>query len=93
MLKRLFPSPLDNNYQGHRIALLVFPLMTAMTIGRSLAHMLLEDGGAGQIASVPLADFTPDGANALVTLFGLWGLSQLIMGHLLRHRLPALFAR
>ena len=80
MLKRLFPSPLDNNYRGRRIALWVFPLMTAMTIGRSLAHMLLEDGGAGQIASVPLADYPEPAANALVTLFGLWGLSQLLMG-------------
>ena len=80
MLKRLFPSPADNNYRGRRLALWVFVAITAMTIGRSLAHMFLEDGGAGQIASVPLDDFTPNGANALVTLFGLWGLAQLIMG-------------
>ena len=80
MLRRLFPSPVNNNYRGHRLALLVFALIAAQTILRSLAHMFLEDGGAGQIASVPLDSFSPDGANAVVTMFGLWGLSQLIMG-------------
>ena len=42
--------------------------------------MFAEDGGAGSIASVTLDSFTDGGANTVITVFALWGLSQLIIG-------------
>ena len=40
----------------------------------------LPDGGAQSIATIPLDTFTVNGAAALIHLFGLWGLSQLLFG-------------
>ena len=51
-----------------------------ITIIRSLIHILAPDGGAQSIATIPLDEFTPNGAAAVVHLFALWGLSQLIVG-------------
>ncbi len=80
MLEKLLPAQVNNSYRGHRLAKWIFIALTVITIGRSLTHMFAEDGGAGHIASVPLGSFTPQGASALITVFGLWGLSQLIIG-------------
>ena len=82
MLDRLLPSTIDNNYRGHALARWVFVALTAITIGRSLAHMFAEDGGAQSIASIPLDSFSQAGSDVVVTVFALWGLSQLIIGFL-----------
>jgi len=42
--------------------------------------MFAADGGAQSIASITLDSFTTGGANTVITIFGLWGLSQLMMG-------------
>ena len=52
----------------------------SITVARSLIHMFAEDGGAQSIASIPVDTFTLEGANAVITIFALWGLSQLIIG-------------
>ena len=80
MLEKLLPKQVSNDYRGHPLALWLFAPLTLITLGRSLAHMFLADGGAQSIASIPLDSYSPAAANALVTLFGLWGLSQLIIG-------------
>ena len=69
-----------NEYKGSPIALWVFAAMTLVTVGRSLAHVLLPDGGAQSIATIPLSDFTPNGAAALIHIFAEWGWSQLVFG-------------
>lgn len=58
----------------------VFVLLTVVTIGRSLAHIFLPDGGAQSIATIPLDSFTPHAADVVVHIFALWGLSQLLFG-------------
>jgi len=58
----------------------VFVAITVLTIGRSLTHILLPDGGAQSIATIPLDDFTANGAAAVIHIFALWGLSQLMFG-------------
>ena len=80
MLKNLFPKTITNNYRGAPIAKWVFVAITVLTIGRSLAHILLPDGGAQSIATIPLDDFTANGAAAVIHIFALWGLSQLMFG-------------
>ncbi len=55
-------------------------LLTVITIGRSLAHILLPDGGAHSIATIPLDSFTTNGEATVIHIFALWGLAQLMFG-------------
>jgi len=76
----LFPKQLSNDYQGILLAKWVFVALTVLTIGRSLAHIFLPDGGAQSIATIPLDEFTSNGVAAIIHIFALWGLSQLLFG-------------
>ena len=80
MLDRIFPRQLSNDYQGKSIAKWVFLIMTIVTIVRSLIHMFAPDGGAQSIATIPLDSYSQAGAAAVILIFSLWGLSQLLMG-------------
>ncbi|MGD2176324.1 MAG: hypothetical protein PVG71_00720 [Anaerolineae bacterium] len=80
MLDTLFPTQVSNDYEGSPIARWVFAVITSVTIGRSLVHVTAPDGGAQSIVTIPLDTFTPGGAAAVVLLFSLWGLSQLLIG-------------
>lgn len=80
MIDRLFPQSITNQYRGASLARWVFVLLMLVTIARSLAHVFLPDGGAQSIATIPLDTFTVNGAAAIIHLFGLWGLSQLLFG-------------
>jgi hypothetical protein len=77
---RLFPQPITNRYCGARIAKWALVLLTVITIGRSIAHIFLPDGGAQSIATIPLDSFTTNGEATVVHIFALWGLSQLLFG-------------
>lgn len=79
MLNRLLPDRIDR-YDGHPLAVWLFVPITVVTIGRSLVHVFKADGGAQSIATIPLDAMTSGGAEAVVTLFALWGLSQLLIG-------------
>lgn len=80
MGSKILPSVADHNYRGHNIALWFFYLITAVTIGRSLIHMLKNDGGAQSIATIPLDTYTEAGAATVILIFSYWGLSQLMFG-------------
>ena len=91
MWTRLLPKTVDNRYRGHPLALWVFVPLTVMTLGRSLMHMFSADGGAQSIATIPLDSYSQAAAMAVVLLFALWGLQQLLLGFvyvavLLRYR-------
>lgn len=77
---RLIPETIDNRFGGSPIAGWAFLILAIVTVLRSLAHILLPDGGAQTIATIPLDRFTENGAAAVIHLFALWGLSQLLMG-------------
>jgi hypothetical protein len=80
MLDRLFPEPITDRYEGAPIAKWVFILLTMITVGRSLAHIFLPDGGAQSIATITLNTFTSNGEATVIHIFALWGLSQLLFG-------------
>jgi hypothetical protein len=80
MLDRIFPKQLSNDYQGKPIAKWVFLIITIVTIVRSLIHMFAPDGGAHSIATIPLDSYREAGAATVISIFSLWGLSQLLMG-------------
>ena len=54
--------------------------MTLFTIGRSLAHIFLPDGGTLSIATIPLDEFTVNEAAAVIHIFAEWAPSQLMFG-------------
>jgi len=76
----IFPKQMDNQFKGYKIALYAFYVLTAVTLWRSQHHLFAADGGAQSIASIPVDTFTAAGAQAVIGVFGLWGLSQLIIG-------------
>jgi hypothetical protein len=80
VLDLLFPTRADNDYRGHPIALWVFVPITLITLVRSCIHIFAPDGGAQSIATIPLDTMTSGGAQGVVTIFALWGLSQLLLG-------------
>lgn len=80
MINRILPPIVNDNYQGHKVALWFFYLIAAVTIVRSLIHMLKDDGGAQSIATIPLDTYTDAGAATVILIFSYWGLSQLMFG-------------
>ncbi len=80
MLNIFLPKHADNAYEFHKGILFVFTAMTLLTLGRSLAHMFLPDGGANSIATIISFDGTPDPDAVIYHIFALWGLAQLAMG-------------
>lgn len=71
---KLFPKQADYRYTGSMIAYWFFVALSIVSMGRSLVHLLIEDGGAGTIAGL---DLSQGNAN-IIFAFGLWGLSQVI---------------
>lgn len=79
MIDRLFPTKEITSYRGHPIAKWSFVVITLITVIRSLIHIVFPDGGLQVIATVPLDQFTNDGARAVIFFGGLWGISQLLI--------------
>lgn len=76
----VLPKTINNHYQGNQIAKYTFYLIIAFTLVRSLIHIFSSDGGAQSIATIPLDTYGEDSARAVIFVFALWGLSQLLMG-------------
>jgi hypothetical protein len=99
MFNRLFPERIDNTYRGYKLALWLFALLVLMKVGISLGCIFNGYSAASSADGIPLDTFTSAGAQAVVSLFALWGLSQLIIGvlcilALVRYRamVPFMFA-
>ena len=80
MFEKLLPQQAENNFRGYPIAKWTLIAMTVLTIGRSLAHMFLPDGGAQSIATIPLDGFSAEAATVIIGMFAQWGLTQLMFG-------------
>ena len=76
------PSPATNEYRGHKLALYVFVLLTVVMLGRSLVHLLAEDGGINSIASIMTFPGDPDPDQVIYLFASLWGLHQTILATL-----------
>ena len=77
---KLLPKTIDNHYPGIKVAQYAFLIITIATLVRSLIHVFAPDGGAQSIATIPLGSYPADAAAAVILMFSLWGLSQLLMG-------------
>ena len=79
ILDRIFPIVVNNDYGGNPCVVWVFWLLTIISIVRSLVHMLKFDGGAETIATIPLRKFPSQASETIVSIFAIWGISQLLM--------------
>lgn len=75
----LLPRHVDAAFEGPRWVLWVFGALTAVTLWRSQHHIFASDGGAQSIATIPLDSMTETGRAAVIGVFALWGLSQLLL--------------
>ena len=80
MLNRIFPERIDNHYHGHKFAFwLLFPIIF-LKVAISLVAVFAPDGGAQSADGLPLDSYGAGGADAVISLFAVWGLSQLLLG-------------
>ena len=77
-MKPLFPA--RTSFNGPNWVLYVWWIITIFTLGRSIAHIVLPDGGAMSIATIPLDNYSLAAQETIITMFALWGLSQLLVG-------------
>ena len=99
MQNRILPRQFDNDYRGHKLALWLFGAVIAVKLGISLGTIFNGHEAAGSADGIPLDTFTPAGAQAVVSLFAIWGIAQLVICligilALVRYRamVPLLFA-
>jgi hypothetical protein len=76
----ILPKSIYNTYSGNVIARVFLYLIILFTMVRSLIHIFAPDGGAMNIATIPLNTYPSAATNTVIYLFGVWGLSQLMMG-------------
>ncbi len=80
MKEILFPKTIDNTYKGHKITKWLLYLYVFRQIGAAFTHMFTADGGAQSIASITLDAFSTEAAGSVISMFGYWGLEQLVIG-------------
>ncbi len=79
MLSRILPQRLDNTYGGHRLALWLFAAILLMKTGIALGTIFNGRKAAQSADGIPLESFGAAGAAAVVSLFAVWGLAQLMI--------------
>ena len=79
MLNRIFPPQFDNNYQGHQLALWLFGLLILIKLGISLSSIFDTYNVVRSADGIPLNTFTSRGAETVVSVTALFGLSQLLL--------------
>lgn len=79
MLNRIFPQQFDNNYRGHKLALWLFALLVLMKLGISLSSIFDTYNVVRSADGIPLDTFTTGGAETVVSITTLLGLSQLLL--------------
>jgi hypothetical protein len=77
MFDKILPRQIDNAYRGHKAALWVFGVVVFMKTAMSLNSIFNGRQVAASADGIPLDSFTPAGAQAVVTLFAIWGLAHL----------------
>src|SRR4030095_1362164 len=82
MLNRVFPERFDNNYRGHKLALWLFIPIVLMKVGISLSSIFDTYNVVRSADGIPIDTFTPRGAEAVVSVTTLLGLSQFLLASL-----------
>ena len=78
ILSQVLPQRIDNTYRGHPLALWLFVPVVLMKTGIALGTIFNGRAAAQSADGVPLGSFGVGGAQAVLALFAMWGLSQLV---------------
>ncbi|HEV7668054.1 MAG TPA: hypothetical protein VGS22_05990 [Thermoanaerobaculia bacterium] len=79
MLSRILPDRIDNTYLGHPLAVWLLAAVVFMKSGIALGTLFNGRVAAQSADGIPLNTFGADGAQAVVALFAIWGLAQLVI--------------
>jgi hypothetical protein len=79
MLQRLFPSAADFTYRGSRIALWLLGFVLALKLAIALGAIFNGHYAATVADGIPVDSYTPEGAQAFLSLFASLGLSQFML--------------
>lgn len=79
MLNRLLPYKADNHYQGHKSSLWVFGVLLSLLAAMSLNSIFNGHYVAVNADGLPLGSYTPGGAQAVVSFYATWGVTQLLL--------------
>ena len=79
MIARLFPRQFDNRFDGWRSALWILGLLVFLRLVMSVNSIFNTESVAAGADKFPLASYGADGARALLMLFALHALAQLIV--------------
>ncbi len=80
MLERVFPSAAALTYRGSRIALWLLGLVLILKLAIALGAIFNGHYAATVADGIPIDSYTPQGAQAFLSLFALLGLSQFMLG-------------
>lgn len=80
MFEKLFPSTIDNTYKGHSLGRWLLYLYILKSLFSGSVHMFAPDGSAQSIASIALDSFSEGASNTIITIFGMWGMEQFVIG-------------
>jgi hypothetical protein len=79
MVARLFPAQFDNHFAGRRAALWLLGLLLALRLVMSLNSIFNTEQVAAGADKFPLASYGADGARAVLMLFALHSLAELML--------------
>lgn len=77
MLNPLLPRQADNNYQGYKLALWIFAVVLLMFAAMSVNSIFNGYYVATSADGLPLGSYSPAGAQAVVSFYAVWGVTQL----------------
>ena len=80
MFDRLFPSSAASQYSGGRGAVWLATLLVLVKMAIALGSMFNGHYAASVVDGIPLDQYTPAGAQAVLALFANLGFSQLLIG-------------
>ena len=82
MLSRLFPSTTNFIYTGSRVSLWLLGLVLLLKLAIALGAIFNGHYAASVVDGIPIDSYTPQGAQAFLSLFASLGLSQFMLGAL-----------
>ena len=79
MFNRLLPRQADNDFQGYTLALWLFGAILLVLAAMSVNSVFNGHYVAVNADGLPLDTYTPAGAQAVVSFYATWGLTQLVI--------------
>ena len=81
-MNEILPRVVDNTFRGHPLALWLLGAVVVFKTGIALGTIFNGRTAAQSADGIPLDRFGAEGAQAVVAMFAIWGLAQLVFGAL-----------